>query len=196
MNATPSPSSALFAGQRALITGGTQGIGKAVAMRLARQGAHVYLNFSRNLAAAEEAIAAFRAAGHSAQLAQADLSDPAAIDAMLQSIAADGPLDILVCNAAYQEKVPFLDTSLALMQQTFAVNVFGNVHIVQSVGKRMVELGAKGRIVVCTSPHGTYVYNESFAYDISKAALNHMVRGAALALIAHGIRVNAVDIGW
>src|SRR4029077_12858107 len=91
-----------FKGQRALITGGTQGIGKAIAERLARHGALVYLNYARNEQAAEEAVGQFRQAGYAAELCKADLGAPEAVQAMLGQIHRNGPLDLLVCNAAYQ----------------------------------------------------------------------------------------------
>jgi len=115
---------------------------------------------------------------------------------MLDQVFADGPLDILICNAAYEEKVTFLDTDEALMRRTLDVNVFANYQLVQAVGRNMIEHDIKGRIVIATSPHGTLVFPDAFAYDVSKAALNHMTRSMALPLLRHGIRVNAVDIGW
>ncbi|HYY28099.1 MAG TPA: SDR family NAD(P)-dependent oxidoreductase [Chthoniobacterales bacterium] len=75
-----------FKGKRALITGGTQGIGKAIAERLARQGATVYLNYVRNVQAAREALDQFRAAGYACELLQADLGSAEAVDAMLEQI--------------------------------------------------------------------------------------------------------------
>jgi NAD(P)-dependent dehydrogenase (short-subunit alcohol dehydrogenase family) len=93
-----------FTGKRALITGGTQGIGKAIAQRLAQQGVAVYLNYAQNDQAAEETLGQFRRAGYTAELCKADLGMPAAVEVMLGFILQNGPLDLLVCNAAYQEK--------------------------------------------------------------------------------------------
>lgn len=185
-----------FAGQRALITGGTKGIGKAVAHRLARQGAHVVLNYAASSDAAEQALAELRDAGYSAQLHQADIGRPEQVSGMLDQVLADGPLDMLICNAAYEEKVAFLDTDEALMRRTLEVNVFANFQLAQTVSRNMIDHNIKGRIVIATSPHGTLVFPDAFAYDVSKAALNHMTRCMALPLLRHGIRVNAVDIGW
>jgi glucose 1-dehydrogenase len=60
----------------------------------------------------------------------------------------------------------------------------------------MITVGRKGRMVMCSSGHGKMVFKGTFAYDVSKAALNHFMRCAALELIEHGIHLNAVDIGW
>ena len=185
-----------FNGQRALITGGTKGIGKATALRLAGRGAHVYLNYASSQADAEEALAELQALGHSAELLQADIGDPEQVATLLKKVHADGPLDMLICNAAYSTKVPFVETELSLLQRSLEVNVLGNFNLIQQAGRVMSEAGVNGRIVISSSPHGTFVFPDAFAYDVSKAALNHLMRGVALPLIDDGIRVNAVDIGW
>ena len=186
-----------FKGQRALITGGTQGIGKAIAERLARQGAAVYLNYSRNDQAARETFDQFQRAGYAAELCRADLGTAAAVEAMLGQIHQNGPLDLLVCNAAYQEKKKdFFETDRALIQRTLDVNILANFQIIQTVAREMITAGRKGRMVMCSSGHGKMVFKGTFAYDVSKAALNHFMRCAALELIEHGIHLNAVDIGW
>jgi len=190
------PSYPEFKGKRALITGGTQGIGKAIAERLGRQGVMVYLNFARNEQAARETLDQFRDAGYASELFQADLGSPEAIEAMLEHIHQSGPLDLLVCNAAYQEKKGFFETDRALIQRTFEINIFANFQIIRKVAGEMIATGRPGRMVMCSSGHGTMVFKGTFAYDVSKAALNHFMRSAALELIEHGIRLNAADIGW
>jgi len=186
-----------FKGKRALITGGTQGIGKAVAKRLARQGAVVYLNYTRNEQAARETLDQFRDAGYASELCRADLGAPTAVEAMLGQIHQGGPLDLLVCNAAYQEKGKgFFETDLALIQRTLDISILANFQIIQKVAREMIAAGRQGRMVMCSSGHGTMVFKGTFAYDVSKAALNHFMRCAALELIEHGIRLNAADIGW
>jgi len=191
-----SPTYTEFEGKRALVTGGTQGIGKAIAERLARQGAVVYLNYARNEQAAREALNQFHAAGYSTELCRADLGVPHAIETMLEQIHQRGPLDLLVCNAAYQEKKGFFETDLALIQRTLDINILANFQIIQKVACEMIAAGRKGRMVMCSSGHGRMVFKGTFAYDVSKAALNHFMRCAALELIEHGIRLNAADIGW
>jgi glucose 1-dehydrogenase len=191
-----SPAYPEFTGKRALITGGTQGIGKAVAERLARQGATVYLNYARNVEAAREALDQFHAAGYACELFQADLGSTVAVESMLERIHQNGPLDLLVCNVAYQEKKGFFETDRALIQRTLDINILANFQIIRSVANTMIAAGRPGRMVMCSSGHGTMVFKNAFAYDVSKAALNHFMRGAALALIEYGIRLNAADIGW
>lgn len=185
-----------FQGKHALITGGTQGIGKAIARRLARNGAFVHLSYAHNDTAAEQTFSEFSHAGYGVQTHKADGANPEAVDAMLAGIDRHGSLDILVCNAAYQEKKGFFDTDLALMHRTLGVNIFGNFHLIQTVANKMSAQKRPGRMLICSSGHGSYVFKGTFAYDVSKAALNHFMRCAALELIAHDIRLNAIDIGW
>jgi glucose 1-dehydrogenase len=186
-----------FKGKRVLITGGTQGIGKAIGRRLAQHGAFLYLNYAHSDAPAKETLAEFRSEGFNLQLCKADLGRSEAIDAMLNQIHQSGPLDFLVCNAAYQEKNKNLfGTDMEVMQKTMAVNVFGNFQLIQKVAKEMVAAKRPGRMVISSSGHGTMVFEGTLAYDVSKAALNHMMRAAALDLIPHDIRLNGVQIGW
>jgi glucose 1-dehydrogenase len=104
---------------------------------------------------------------------------------------------MLVCNAAYQEKNKgIFETDLETMQKTMGVNVFGNFQLVQKVAREMVAAKRGGQMVISSSGHGSMVFKGTLAYDVSKAALNHFMRAAALDLIEYDIRLNAVEIGW
>jgi glucose 1-dehydrogenase len=186
-----------FKGKRVLITGGTQGIGKAIALRLARHGAILHLNYAHNEAAAQETLKEMTAQGYAVELYKADLGKPDSVEAMLGDVHKSGPLDYLVCNAAYQEKgKDILTASIELMHRTLGVNVIGNVLLVQTVAREMVRNHRKGSIVISSSGHGNLVMKGALSYGVSKAALKHFMHAAALDLIAHDIRVNAVEIGW
>ncbi len=190
-------SHAEFRGKRALITGGTQGIGKAVARRLAENGALVYLNYARNDEAAKDTLTEFRSHNFTAELCKADLGSTEAVDRMLVDIHKAGPLDLLVCNAAYQEKNKDLfETDLDTMARTIDINVIANFQVIQAVAREMVAARRKGSMVISSSGHGSMAFKGTLAYDVSKAALNHLMQCAALDLIEHGIRLNAVEIGW
>ena len=82
------------------------------------------------------------------------------------------------------------------MNKTLGINVSGNFQLIQEAARRMVSANRNGRIVIASSGHGRMVFKGTLAYDVSKAALNHLMRAAALDLIEHGIRLNAVEIGW
>lgn len=186
-----------FKGKRVLISGGTEGIGKAIAQRLGQGGATLYLNYAHNDNSAQQTLAEFRAQGFSVGLTKADISSPEAIDEMLAEIHRDGPLDLLVCNAGYQEKNQNLfETSLSSFQRALTINVLGNFQLIQKVAREMVRIKRAGRMVISSSTHGRLIFKGTLAYDVSKAALNHMMQVAALELIEYGIRLNAVEIGW
>ena len=190
------PSYPEFQGKRALVTGGTQGIGRAIAWRLARHGATLHLNYAGNDEAAQRTLEEFQKSGFPAHLHKANLLSPEAITNMLDEVQTHGPLDVLVCNAAYQEKKGFFETDLESMHKTFGVNVFASFQLIQAVALDMTARGIAGRMLMCSSGHGELVMAGSFAYALSKAAINHFTRCAALELIEKHIRLNAVDIGW
>lgn len=194
---TEKPSRPEFAGKRVLITGGTQGIGKAIAQRLGLSGAILYLNYAHNNQVASETLKEFQAQNFSVTLLKADIGSPEAIDRVMNKIHEKGSLDLLVCNAAYQEKNKGLfETDITTMSRTLGINVLGNFQVIQKAARVMIEAGCKGRMVIASSNHGRMAFKGTLAYDVSKAALNQLMRAASLELIEHGIRLNAVEIGW
>lgn len=111
-----------FSGKRVLITGGTQGIGKAIARRLGDKGAVLFLNYAHSDRTANDTLDEFRARGFATELSKADIGSSEAIGQMLKKIHETGPLDMLVCNAAYQEKNKDLfETDLSTMATTIRV---------------------------------------------------------------------------
>ena len=185
-----------FQGRRILITGASQGIGRACADLFAAEGAEVIGTYSRNAEAAAQAEAAIKARGHRCSLVKADLGDAPALEAMWAQVRAQGPVHGLILNAAFQQKALFDDTDLPLLLKTLSVNVGGNFLL----AKRFVEAARAhrhgGAIVVHSSNQGDHVNPTGFAYGISKAALNHLVHHLARATIKDGIRVNGVQLGW
>lgn len=184
-----------FTGKRVLITGGSQGIGRACAELMAAEGAEVIGTFSRDEEAARRAEAAIRAAGGRARMLKADLGDAAAVEHLWAECSAGG-VDALVLNAAYQKKATADETDLALIERTFRVNVGGNFQLAKLFIDARRAARAKGAIVVHSSNQGEFVNPTGFAYGMSKAALNHMVRHLARATVKEGIRVNGVLLGW
>ncbi len=185
-----------FAGKRVLITGGSQGIGRACAVAFAREGGEVAITYSRDDAAAEASRAAMAAVGNAPRLHKADLGDPAAVDALWTAELAGGGCDVLVLNAAYQKKATIDDTDLALLERTFRVNVAGNFQLAKAFIAARRVAGKPGAIVVHSSNQGEFVNPTGFAYSLTKAALNQMTRHLALATVRDGIRVNSVALGW
>jgi NAD(P)-dependent dehydrogenase (short-subunit alcohol dehydrogenase family) len=103
---------------------------------------------------------------------------------------------VLILNAAFQRKARFEETDLALLEQTFRVNVLGNFELARLFIAERRASRRPGSIVVHSSNQADFVNPTGFAYALSKAALNHMVRHLARATVRDGIRVNGVLLGW
>lgn len=183
-----------FSGRAALITGGTRGIGLASARRFAAGGANVILNYRRDEATAEAAVASIAAEGGSARALRADIADPKALDAMLDAIgAAEGRLDIVVANAAATAFKPLLETSGRNLEKTFAITVGGFLHLAQRAVPLMRESGS---IVAVSGFDAIRVLENHGTLGTAKAAMESLVRYLAVELAPRSIRVNGVSPGF
>jgi 3-oxoacyl-[acyl-carrier protein] reductase len=185
-----------FTGKRVLITGGSQGIGRACAELIAGEGGEVIGTYSRDEEAARRAESALKAKGLRALMVKADLGDAAAVERLWKEATAGGGIDALILNAAYQKKALFEDTDMALMEKTLRVNVVGNFQLAKHFIDARRAAKAAGAIVVHSSNQGVFVNPTGFAYGISKAALDHMVHHLARATVRDRIRINGVHLGW
>jgi glucose 1-dehydrogenase len=184
-------------GRNVLITGASRGIGRACAIEAARRGANVAINFRSHPEEAEEVAAAVRAAGSKALLLQADVADQKAVDQMVAKTVAElGSLDFFVSNAAYSDRQLMLEADLAGFRRTIDVTMWGAFYGVRAAASQMVKQGRGGSIVVVSSPHAVIAIPTAMAYNMSKAAIDHMARTAAIELARHRIRVNIVHPGW
>lgn len=181
-----------FSGKRVLVTGGSQGIGLGCASLLSELGATVYINYARNQDAADKALASVP----NGILAQADIGDEASVATMWQAITQDGPIDYVILNAAYQKKAEVAETDRALLEQTFAVNVYGNFQLAKLYIDSCRERGVPGSLVLHSSNQAEFVNPSGFAYALSKAALNHLCRHLARWAVEDQVRVNGVILGW
>ena len=184
-------------GRNALVTGASRGIGRACAIELARQGANVGINFRSHSEEAEEVAKEVRAAGGKALLLKADVADIKAVDEMVAKMAADlGSVDLFVSNAAYSDRQLMLDADIEGFRRTIDVSMSGAFHGLRASAKQMVKQGKGGSIVIVSSPHAVLAIPTAMAYNMSKAAIDHMARTAAIELVKHRIRVNIVHPGW
>jgi 3-oxoacyl-[acyl-carrier protein] reductase len=184
-------------GKTALVTGASRGLGRAIALRLAREGAAVGVNYRARASEAETVAAEIRAAGGRALPVQADVGDPAQVRAMCEAVAAGfGPVDILINNAGVAARGDLGDFDFSQMEPMRRTNVDGLVFVTRSVVDGMKQR-EWGRIVNVTSiaALGTALAGTTF-YAATKAAVSILTRRFAMELGPHGITVNAVAPGF
>lgn len=174
----------------ALVTGGGRGIGRAIAASLVQAGATVTI-MGRNRAVLDEVIAA----GDAHHALSADVSDQAAMQAVIAEAANRQPIDILVANAGAAESAPFLKSDAALFQRMMDVNFMGVVHAVHAVLPDMVAR-RQGRIIAVASTAGLKGYGYVSAYVAAKHAVIGLVRSLALEVATKNVTVNAVCPGF
>lgn len=180
-------------GKKALVTGGSRGIGAAIARRLAADGATVAITYAGNKAAADATVAAIEEAGGTAFAFQADAADPASQRAGIEQAAvALGGIDVLVHNAGVAEFSTVEQDSDEVYDRQFTVNVKG-IH----VGTRaaLPHLGDGGRIILIGSISGDLAFPATSVYGATKAAVAAFARGWAKDLAARNILVNTVQPG-
>ena len=186
-----------LAGKRAVVVGGSRGIGRAIALRLATEGCHVLVNYARSAEAAEATAEECRAHGVEAEAVRADAGDRDDLAALFERAEAWGGVDVLVNNAArgLERPRPAIRQRPNHLHQTMDVNLFGPWQAAQAAVPLMEQRGG-GSIVNLLSP-GAWQYMPDYsAVAVSKAALASLTRYLAVELAPRGIRVNAVSAGW
>ena len=179
----------------ALVTGSSRGIGRAIAMELARQGWPVCVNYIRQQQAAEEAVRAIRAAGGSAIAVQADVADGAAVAEMVRRAERElGPVSLLVNNAGIAGQAQFQDITDEMWSRYLAVNLGGARNTIRAVLPHMLHEKA-GCIVNISSIWGLRGASCETAYACTKAGLIALTRSLAAELGPSHIRVNCVAPG-
>jgi enoyl-[acyl-carrier protein] reductase III len=184
-----------FAGKVAVVTGSGRGIGKAIALRLAREGADVVVNFFRNRGPAEATAGEIRALGRTAAVVRANVGEIDGIDALFDAVSETfGGLDILICNAASGYNRPALEQKPKGWDWTMNINARSLLFCAQRAAPLMQGRGG-GVIVSLSSPGSTRVLPEYVLVGASKAALEALTRYLAIELAPLGISVNAVSPG-
>jgi NAD(P)-dependent dehydrogenase (short-subunit alcohol dehydrogenase family) len=184
-----------LAGKIGLVTGAQQGIGRAIAIALARDGADVAINFLDDRAAAERLGDEVRALGRRALVVQGDVSRGGEVERLVAAVVEElGPPDVLVNNAGVFPRAPFLELAERDWDHVLGVNLKGSFLTAQAVARAMVAAGRPGAIVNISS---SAVRGDARGvhYSASKAGIVGLTRAMALALAPHRIRVNAIAPG-
>jgi 3-oxoacyl-[acyl-carrier protein] reductase len=183
-------------GTRALVTGGSRGIGAATARLLARCGADVAISYRARTADAERVAAEVRAVGVRSIAQGAELSDPVAVDALLERVGGEwGGVDIFVGNAGIwpSDEVPVASMPDERWRRTMAENVDGMFYTTRAALRGM---GEGGRVVLVASTAGQRGEALHADYAASKGAMISFVKSVAIEVAARGITVNSVAPGW
>ena len=180
--------------KRALVTGGSGGIGAAICRRLAADGHHVIVHGNRSLDKAEAVVTAIRAAGGSAEAVAFDVTDRAATAAALETLLAAGPIQILVNNAGIHADAVFPGMSGEQWDSVIAVSLNGFYNVTQPLTMPMIRT-RWGRIITISSVAGLTGNRGQVNYSAAKGALHAASKSLALELASRGITVNAVAPG-
>ena len=184
-----------LSGKSAVVTGGSRGIGRAIALRLATQGADVAFSYKGNEAAAKENAAAIEGLGRRALPVQADVSQPEAADALVKAaIDAFGKVDILVNNAGITRDDLIMRMSVEAFREVLETNLFGAFYATKAVTRPMLRAKG-GRIVNITSVSGQAGQMGQANYSAAKAGLIGLTKATARELASRGITCNAVAPG-
>lgn len=181
--------------QVALVTGSSRGIGRAVAAQLAREGWAVCINYIQHQEAAESLLRQLRSEGHEAIAVQADVSDRAAVNAMVARVEVElGPIELLVNNAGVAGQCLFQDVTDEMWDRYMGVNLGGARNTIQAVLPHMLH-EKRGCIVNVSSMWGLRGASCEVTYSCTKAALIALTRSLAMELAPSHIRVNCVAPG-
>jgi glucose 1-dehydrogenase len=180
-----------------VITGASLGIGRATALAFGRCGAKVIVNYRSHREQADEVVSLVRESGAQAIAVQADVADQGAVENVVaQAVSEFGRLDIAVSNAAYSDRELFFQADMAGFRRTVDVTMWGAFHLMRAATQQMIKQGQGGAICLVSSPHAFIPAPRAMAYNMSKAAIEHMARTAAIEVAEFKIRINLIQPGW
>ena len=186
----------MLEGKTALVTGGSRGIGRGIALELASRGANVVIDFHQNRVAAEEVVAAVTAMGRLCEAVQADVGDAAQADNLVaRSIVVTGSLDILVSNAGIARDALLVRMTDEKWDDVLRTNLTGAFNVTRAAARQMMRQRF-GRIVLISSIVGRGGNAGQANYAASKAGVIALAKTAAKELGSRGVTVNVVAPGF
>ena len=185
-----------FDGQVAIITGAQQGIGKAIAVKLASEGADIVVNWLDDKEKASEVADLVKSQGRKVVMFKGDIGqNDQARNLVSVTMDAFGKIDVLVNNAGIYPRIPFFDVTEKDWNKIIQTNLKGAFFCSQMVAKKMREFGTGGNIINISSQAISGLAKEGSVYSISKIALTGLTKTLAMELAPHRIRVNAIAPG-
>ncbi|HZS06549.1 MAG TPA: glucose 1-dehydrogenase [Blastocatellia bacterium] len=183
-------------GKIALITGSSQGIGRGIAERFAREGADVVINYNRTPGGAEDALREVNRAGRRGLIVQADISKVDEVRRLVNSsVEHFGRLDILVNNAGIESHAPFEEVTEADFDKVINTNLKGVFFATQAFVQHLLGAGRRGKVVNISSVHEELPFPNFTAYCASKGGLRMFTRNLAVELGPRGININNIAPG-
>ncbi|MEO9236512.1 MAG: glucose 1-dehydrogenase [Jatrophihabitantaceae bacterium] len=180
----------LLQGKSVVVTGGNSGIGEAIVLAAAAEGANVVIDYVAHPEETTALIAKVEAAGGHAVGVRADVSQAADLHAMVQTaVDTYGRLDVLINNAGIETRTSLLDTSEAAFDKVMAVNMKSAFFGTQAAAKQFISQGGGGLILNISSVHEDWPMPGNIAYCVSKGGIRMLTRTAGVELGAHHIRV-------
>ena len=185
-----------LSGKSAVVTGGSRGIGRAIALRLAQQGADIAFSYHGNASAADATVGDIESLGRMGVAVQADVSDPAAADGLVKTVVETyGKVDILVNNAGITRDDLIMRMSVEAFREVLETNLFGAFYMTKAVTRPMLRAKG-GRIVNITSVSGQAGQTGQANYSAAKAGLIGLTKATARELASRSITCNAVAPGF
>ena len=186
-----------ISGRVAIVTGASRGIGQACAVELARRGADVTVNYHTHRQEAEQTAQIVRSYGRRGLVVGCDVGERQQVEDMVQTTVRElGSIDIMVANAAYTVRRPFLELEVEDVAATWATTLWGVFHSCQLAARQMVKQGRGGKICIISSLLAVLPMKNCMPYATAKAGINHMARVIGNELAEHQINVNVLEPGW